>query len=55
MVNTWSPSQSRTLGCHATPNVRVSKHACVRRSGEHGRIVRAVEATESNLSFSIAL
>ena len=43
----WDVTQRLACVCR-------SMHAR-RRSGEHGRIVRAVEATESNLSFSIAL
>lgn len=43
----WDVTQRLACVCR-------SIHAC-RRSGEHGRIVRAVEATESNLSLSIAL
>lgn len=43
----WDVTQRLACVCR-------SMHAR-RRSGEHGGIVRAVEATESNLSFSIAL
>ena len=43
----WDVTQRLACVCR-------SMHAC-RRSGEHERIVRAAEATESNLSFSIAL